>query len=161
VSEPQKACIDIIETNFGFQVASAAGMQIVGDSPLPNLNGESQPKNSLLGENKKEELEINIDTTSKKASAVTPQNDAAETEIEVKNEVSAMKQEEMAKKNLLQTKKRIYKKTDLSTILAQQILTVLFRFEVILGNVDTPVLIRIMLYELLSVLIRLDHKLIN
>ena len=68
---------------------------------------------------------------------------------------------QMAKKNLLQTKKRIYKKTDLSTILAQQILTVLFRFEVILGNVDTPVLIRIMLYELLSVLIRLDHKLIN
>ena len=129
-----------------------------------DLGDDLQPvKKCNSGENKKEELEINIDTTSsKKASAVSPRkNDPADQVSGAKDEISVVKQEEMAKKTLMQTKKRIYKKTDLSTILAQQILTVIFRFEVILANVDTPMMIRIKLYELLSVLIRLDHKLIN
>jgi hypothetical protein len=164
-SEPQKACIDIIETNFGFQVTTVAGIAVEGDSPTPEkaLNGELPlVKRSLSGENKSKDLEINIDTTSSnKANAITPQNDPDKKESEANDEISVIKQEDMAKKNLLQTKKRIYKKTDLSTMLAQQILTVLFRFEVILATVDTPIMIRIKLYELLSVLIRLDHKLIN
>jgi hypothetical protein len=62
---------------------------------------------------------------------------------------------------LLSNKKRIYEKDEINDLILNQIITVLFRFEMILSSADTSTIIRVKLYELLSILIRLDYKEIN
>lgn len=62
---------------------------------------------------------------------------------------------------MLSNKKRIYEKDEINDLILNQIITVLFRFEMILSNADTSTIIRVKLYELLSILIRLDYKEIN
>jgi hypothetical protein len=57
--------------------------------------------------------------------------------------------------------KRIYEKDEINDLILNQVITVLFRFEMILSNADTSTIIRVKLYELLSILIRLDYKEIN
>lgn len=62
---------------------------------------------------------------------------------------------------MLSNKKRIYEKDEINDLILNQIITVLFRFEMILSSADTSTIIRVKLYELLSILIRLDYKEIN
>ena len=65
------------------------------------------------------------------------------------------------KKEILQHQLRIFTKKELPKITVEQIVTVIYRFEMILGNADTSTMIRVKLYELLSTFIRLDQKEIN
>jgi len=67
-----------------------------------------------------------------------------------------MKQQAKDKQHLLETKTRIYPKIEFDEIVVWQISTVVFRFQMILGNADTSTFIRVKLYELLSTFIKLD-----
>jgi len=67
-----------------------------------------------------------------------------------------MKQQAKDKQHLLETKTRIHPKIEFDEIVVWQISTVVFRFQMILGNADTSTLIRVKLYELLSTFIKLD-----
>lgn len=78
------------------------------------------------------------------------------------SEHAAMKQEELMKQAVLQGAKKLYnKKTDLSPLLTQQIVSFLGKFVSILQVPGLKLLIRVKLYELLHILIDLDNQIIN
>ena len=77
-------------------------------------------------------------------------------------ECAAMKQEEIMKQKLLQGAKRLYNKyTDVSQLLAQQIVSFLGKFEGVLKVSGLKLIIRVKLYELLNILVKMDIELIN
>ena len=73
-----------------------------------------------------------------------------------------MKQEELMKQALMQGAKKIYSKSsDVSPLLAQQIVSFMGKFEGILKVSGLKLLIRVKLYELLHTLIQIDNEIIN
>lgn len=74
------------------------------------------------------------------------------------SEASRMKREEALKMNLLGDKARIKDRIDQDTLIVQQITTILFRFEMLLGQSETSTITRIKIYELLTMMLRLQCR---
>ena len=96
LADPQNAIQDVMEVNFGFEIESVAGVT-VENFKKPN-------------EKSKEEAKAGEDSKSEQAKAPD----------QVEGESSALKQEELRKKALLEGANRIYKKqNEFSPLLAQ------------------------------------------
>lgn len=80
---------------------------------------------------------------------------------EKKEDVVAIKEQGEIKRNVLESKSRIFPINSFDALCVDQIVTILYRLDLILIDPDTSTLIRVKLYELLSTFVKLDKQTIN